>query len=80
MKELEEVLAEETSMDKDKEMAWEKSQYEVKRAVMVRQKVVEEEDEDGGEGKGESESEEEEDEPMHWFGLSVKAKGKQPTK
>ena len=46
MKELEEVLAEETSMDKDKEMAWEKSQYEVKRAVMVRQKVVEEEDED----------------------------------
>ena len=80
VKELEEVLAEEMSTDKDEEMAWEKGQYEAKRAMAVRQKVVEEENEEGGKGKGESESEEEEDEPVCWFGLLAKAQSKHPAK
>ena len=64
VEELEEVLAEEMSTDEDEEVAWEMAWYEAKRAVTVRQKVVEEEDEDGGKGEGESELEEEEDEPV----------------
>ena len=80
VKELEEVLAEETLTDKDKEMVWEKARYEVKRAMTVRQKVVEEENEDGGEGEGEGKLEEEEDKPVCWFGLLVKAQGKHPAK
>ena len=80
VKEVEEVLAAEESMDKEEEMAQEKAWYEAKRAVMVRQKVVEEENKDGGEGKGESKSEEEEDKPVHWFGLLAKAQGKCPAK
>ena len=67
VKELEEVLVAEESTDKEVEMRQEKVRYDVKRAMTVRQKVVEEEDED-------------EDEPMHSSGLSAKGKGKQPMK
>ena len=49
VKELEEVLAAEESTDEEAEMRQEKAWYDVKRAMMVRQEVVEEEDEDGGE-------------------------------
>ena len=84
VKELEEVLEAEESTDEEAEMRQEKARYDAKKAMMGRQKVVEEEDEDGGEGEGESEGVEEEDEdkdePMHSSGLLAKAKGKQPVK
>ena len=80
VKELEEVLAVEESMDKEVEMKKEKMRYNVKRVMMVRQEVVKEEDKDGGKGEGESESEEEEDEPVHGPGLSTKVQGKRPAK
>ena len=64
MKELEEVLAVEESMDEEAEMRKEKAQYDVKRAVTLRREVVEEEDKDGGESNGESESDEEDDKPI----------------
>ena len=84
MKELEEVLAAEESTDEEVELGKEKARYDAKRAVTVKQKVVEEEDEDGGEGEGEDEEDnnedEDEDEPVCSSGLSAKAKGKQPTK
>ena len=80
VKELEEVLAVEESMDKEAEMVQEKARYEAKRDLMVRQKVAEEENEDGGKGKGKSKLEEEEDKPVCHFGLSVKAQGKRPAK
>ena len=80
VKELEEVLAAEESTDKKAEMRKEKACYDVKRVVMVRQEVVEEEDKDGGEGKGGSESDEEDDEPVHGPGLSAKVQGKRPAK
>ena len=85
VKELEEMLVAEESMDEEVEMREEKVHYNVKRgAVTVRQKVHVEEDEDGGKGKSESqgvkeeEEDEDEDEPMCSSGLSVKAKGKRP--
>ena len=80
VKELEEVLAAEESMDKEVEMRKEKAQYDAKRAVTLRQEVVEEEDKDGGESDGESELDEEDDEPVRGPGLSVKAQGKHPGK
>ena len=80
VKELEEVLAAEDSMDNKAEMGKEKAQYDVKRVMMARQEVVEEEDKDGGKGEGESEEEEEEDEPVHGPGLSTKVQGKCPAK
>ena len=80
VKELEEVLAVEDSMDNKVEMGKEKARYDMKRVMTVRQEVVEEEDKDGGESKGESESDEEDDEPIHGPGLSVKVQGKRPAK
>ena len=80
VKELEEVLATEESTDEEAEMRQEKAWYDVKRAMMVRQEVVEEEDEDGGESEGVEEENEDEDEPMRSSGLSAKVKGKQPAK
>ena len=80
VKELEEVLVVEESMDEEAEMRKEKACYDVKRAITVRQKVVEEEDEDGGKGEGESKLEEEEDEPIRGFRLSAKVQGKYPAK
>ena len=76
VKELEEVLAEEMSTDEDEEVAWEMAWYEAKRAVTVRQKVVEEEDEDGGEGEGDGKLDEEDDEPVRGPALSAKVQGK----
>ena len=80
VKELEEVLAAEESMDDEVEMRKEKERYDAKRIMTSRQEVVEEEDKDGGEGEGESESDEEEDEPICGPGLSAKAQGKRPAK
>ena len=80
VKELEEVLVVEESTDEEVEMRQEKARYNVKRAVMVSQNVVEEEDEDGGKGKGVEEEDEDEDEPVHSSKLLVKVKGKQPSK
>ena len=80
VKELEEVLAVEESMDEEAEMRKEKAQYDAKRAVMSRREVVEEEDKDGGESDGESESDEKDDEPVRGPGLSAKAQGKRPAK
>ena len=80
VKELEEVLAAEESMDNEVEMRKEKECYNAKRVVTSRQAVVEEEDKDGGEGKGESELDEEDDEPIRGPGLLVKAQGKHPAK
>ena len=80
VKELEEVLAVEESMDEEAEMRKEKARYNAKRVVMAREKVVEDKDEDGGEGEGESESDEEDDEPIRGPGLSVKVQGKRPAK
>ena len=82
MKELEEVLVAEESIDEEVELGKEKARYDVKRAATVRQKVVEDEDEDGGEDESEGveEEDEDEDEPMCLSRLSVKAKGKQPVK
>ena len=73
VKELEQVLAVEESMEEEAEMRKEKAHYDAKRAVTVRQKVAGEENEDGGEGEGMSQSEEEEDEPICGFRLSAKA-------
>ena len=74
----------EESTDEEVEMRDEKSHYDAKRVVTVRQEVVEEEDKDGGEGKSEDEEDEEEDEdedePVHSSGLLAKGKGKQPVK
>ena len=81
VKELEEVLAAEESMDEEAELGKEKARYDAKRATTVRQKVVEEEEEDGGEDEGESEGvkeDEDKDEPMRSSRLLVKAK--EPTK
>ena len=58
------MLAVEKSTDEEVEMRKEKACYDVKRVVMARQEVVEEEDKDGGEGEGESESDEEDEEPL----------------
>ena len=84
VKELEEVLEAEESMDEEVELRQEKVQYDVKRSAAVRQEVVVEEPKDEGEGEGEDEEDEEEDEdedkPMCFSGLSVKAKGKCPAK
>ena len=80
IKELEEVLAAEESMDDEVEMMKEKERYNAKRVVTSRQKVVEEEDKDGGEGNGESKSDEEDDEPIHGPELSAKVQGKHPAK
>ena len=80
VKELEEVLAAEESMDDEVEMMKEKEHYNAKRVVTSRQKAVEEEDKDGGEGNGESKSDEEDDEPIHGPGLLAKAQGKRPAK
>ena len=80
VKELEEVLAAEESMDKEVEMRKEKARYDAKRVMTVREKVVEDEDEDGGEGEGDGESDEEDDEPVHGPGLSAQAQGKWPAK
>ena len=80
VKELEEVLAAEESMDKEAEMRKEKARYDAKRVMTVREKVVEDEDEDGGEGEGDGESDEEDDEPVRGPGLSAKAQGKHPAK
>ena len=74
VKELEEVLAAEESMDEEGEMRKEKARYNAKRVVTARENVVEEEDEDGGE------LDEEDDKPVCGPGLSVKAQGKQPAK
>ena len=60
----------EESTDKEVEMRQEKVRYDVKRAMTVRQKVVEEEDEDGGESEGD------EDKPVCSSRLLAKAKGK----
>ena len=80
VKELEEVLAVEESMDEEAEMTKEKAQYNAKRIVMAREKVVEDEDEDEGKGEGESESDEEDDEPVGGPVLSAKVQGKRPAK
>ena len=80
VKELEEVLAAEESMDNEVEMRKEKECYDAKRVVTSRQEVVEEEDKDGGKGKGESELDEEDDEPIRGPGLLAKAQGKHPAK
>ena len=80
VKELEEVLAAEESMDDEVEMMKEKERYDAKRVVMSRREAVEEEDKDGGKGDGESESDEEDDEPIHGPELSAKAQGKHPAK
>ena len=79
VKELEEVLVAEESTNEEAEMREEKVHYNVKRVVMARQEVVEE-DKDGGKGKGESELDEEDDEPVRGPVLSVKAQGKHPEK
>ena len=76
VKELEEVLVAEESMDEEVEMRKEKARYNAKRVLMVREMVVEEEDE----GKGEGESDDEGDEPIRGPGLSVKAQDKHPAK
>ena len=82
VKELEEVLAVEDSMDNKVEMRKEKACYDAKRAMMEKENMGVEEEEDMGKGEGGSESDEEEneDEPMCSSGLSPKVKGKQPTK
>ena len=84
VKELEEVWAAEESTDEEAEMRDEKSCYDAKRVVTVRQEVMGEEDKDGGEGESEDEEDEEEDEdedePVRSSGLSAKAKGKHPVK
>ena len=85
VKELEEVLEAEESMDEEAELGKEKAWYDVKRSVARRPEVVVEEHNNEGEGKGESEGAEEEededeDEPVHLSGLSAKGKGKQPAK
>ena len=80
VKELEEVLAVEESMDDEAEMMKEKERYDAKRVVTSRREAVEEEDKDGGEGDGESESDEEDNEPVCGPGLSAKAQGKRPAK
>ena len=80
VKELEEVLAAEESMDEEAEMREEKVHYNAKRGVATQQEVIIEGHKDEGEGDGESEGveeeDEDEDEPVHSSGLSVKAKGK----
>ena len=80
VKELEEVLAAEESMDEEVEMRKEKARSAVKRVMTVREKVVEDEDEDGGEGEGDGKLDEEDDEPVRGPGLSAKAQGKRPVK
>ena len=74
VKELEEVLAAEESTDEEAEMRDEKSRYDAKRVVTVRQEVVEE-DKDGDKGESEEEEDEEEDEdedePVRSSGLSA---------
>ena len=80
VKELEEALAVEESMDKEVEMRKEKVCYDAKRIMMVKENMGVEEEEDVGEGEGESESDEEEDKPIHGPGLSVKVQGKHPAK
>ena len=86
VKELEEVLVAEESIDEEVEMRQEKEQYDARRSVATQQEVVvkEHRDEGKGEGKGKEEEDKEEDEgkdePMHLSRLSVKVKGKQPAK
>ena len=83
VRELEEVLAAEESTDEEAEMRDEKSRYDAKRVVTMRQEVVEE-DKDGDEDKSEEEEDkeedEDEDEPVRSSGLSAKAQGKRPAK
>ena len=84
VKELEEVLAAEESMDEEAEMRKEKERYNMRRGAGIWQEVVVEEHRDEGEGEGEDEEDEEEDEdedePVHSSGLSAKVKGKRPAK
>ena len=80
VKELEEVLAAEESMDDEAEMRKGKEHYNAKRVVTSRREVVEEEDKDGGEGDGESKLDEEDNEPVHGPGLLAKAQDKHPVK
>ena len=80
VKELEEVLVAEESTDEEVEMRKEKAQYDAKRVVTVREKVVEDGDEDGGKGEGDGKLDEEDDEPIRGPGLSAKAQGKRPVK
>ena len=70
----------EESTDEEVEMRKEKARYDVKRVMMAREKVVEEEDEDGGEGEGDGKPDEEDEEPVCGPGLSAKAHGKHPAK
>ena len=86
VKELEEVLAAEESMDEEAELGKEKVRYNARRGATTRQEVIVKEcrDEGESEGKGEDEEDEEddedEDEPVRLSGLSVKVKGKRPAK
>lgn len=83
VQQLEEALTEEEAMDEEAELAQEKVPYNTKRGMVVCQEVVVEGDdevEDEGEGRSGSESEEDDNELVHWFGMSVKAKGKCPAK
>ena len=85
VKELEEVLVAEDSMDNEVEMRKEKMCYDVKRSTARQQEVVFEEHNDEGEGKGKSEGakeeeDEDEDEPVCLSRLLAKVKGKQPMK
>ena len=75
VKELEEALEAEESMDKEVELRQEKVWYNVNRSQVGHLKVITE-----GEDEGESRLEEEHNEPMHCFGLLAKAQGKCPTK
>ena len=78
VKELEEVLAVEESIDEEAEMREEKVHYDAKRVMTARQEVVE--DKDGSKSEDESESDEEEDEPVHGPVLSAKVQGKRLVK
>ena len=83
VQQLEEALMEEESMDEEAELAQEKVHYNTKRGMVVCQEVVVEGDDEGedeGEGRSGSELEEDDNELVHWFGMSVKAKGKCPAK
>ena len=84
VKEQEERLAAEESMDDEAEMRKEKEWYDARRGATTRQEVIVKERRDEGEGEGEDEEDdeedEEEDEPVRSSGLSAKAKGKRPAK
>ena len=84
VKELEEVLEAEESMDEEVELGKEKARYDVRRGSTTRQEVVIEEHKDESEGESEDGEDEEEDEdkdePVRSSGLSAKVKGKHPAK